>query len=84
MDADRHVTNEVVDVEEEVLVAEDVLLMGVRDEEVVSSHAEHSSKTLSHLSRMGSQEKGFQRPVVPLTMHVARRDGENLGSSAKL
>jgi hypothetical protein len=48
---ERHVAEEVVDVGEEVLVGEDVLLVGVRDEELVSSRAERSPKTLSPLSR---------------------------------
>jgi hypothetical protein len=44
---ERHVAEEVVDVGEEVLV-------GVRDEELFSSRAEHSPKTLSPLSRTES------------------------------
>jgi hypothetical protein len=35
------------------------------DEETFSSRAEHSPKTLSPLSRTGSQETGFRRPTVP-------------------
>jgi hypothetical protein len=37
--------------------------MGVRDEELVSSRAERSPKTLSPLSRTGSQETRFRRPT---------------------
>jgi hypothetical protein len=55
---ERHVAEEVVDIGEEVLV-------GVRDEELVSSRAECSPKTFSPLSRTGLQETGFQRPTVP-------------------
>jgi hypothetical protein len=62
---ERHVAEEVVDVGEEVLVGEDVLLMGVRDEELVSSRGERSPKTLSPLSHTGSHETGFRRPTVP-------------------
>jgi hypothetical protein len=56
---ERHVIEEVVNVGEEVLVGEDFLLMGIRDDELVSSHAKCSPKTLSPLSLIGSQETGF-------------------------
>jgi hypothetical protein len=52
---ERHVAEEVVVVGEEVLVGEDVLLVSVRDEELASNRAERSIKTLSPLSRTGSQ-----------------------------
>jgi hypothetical protein len=68
---ERHVAEEVVDVGEEVLVGEDVVLMGVRDEELASSRVERSPKTLSPFSRTGSQEIGFRRPTV--LAHGARR-----------
>jgi hypothetical protein len=62
---ERHVIEEVVDVGEEVLVEEDVLLVGVHDEELVSSRAKRSPKTLSPLSHTGSQETGFRRHTIP-------------------
>jgi hypothetical protein len=55
--AERHVTKEVVDVGEELLVGEDILLMGVRDEEVVSSRTERSPKTLSPLSLVQDRKR---------------------------
>jgi hypothetical protein len=58
--SERHVVKEVVDVGEEVVVGEDVVLVSVRDEELASSRAERSPKTLSPLSRTGSQETGFR------------------------
>jgi hypothetical protein len=54
-----------IDVGEEVLVGEDVLLVGVHDEELVSSRAKRSPKTLSPLFHTGSQETGFRRPTIP-------------------
>jgi hypothetical protein len=66
---ERHVAEEVVDVGEE-----DVLLVGVRDEELVSSRTERSPKTLPPLSRTGSQETGIRRPTVP-TRGARRRRG---------
>jgi hypothetical protein len=68
---ERHVAEEIVDVGEEVLVGEYVLLVSVRDEELASIHVERSPKTLSPLSRTGSQETEFRRPTVPA--HGARR-----------
>jgi hypothetical protein len=62
---ERHVAEEIVDVGEEVLVGEDVLLVGVRDEEVISSRSTRSPKTLSPFSRTRSQETGLQMPTVP-------------------
>jgi hypothetical protein len=43
--AERHVADEVVDVGEDVLVGEDILLMGVRDKEMVSRCTECSPKS---------------------------------------
>jgi hypothetical protein len=45
----RHVAAEVVDVREEVLIGEDVLLMGVRDEEVVKSRRALSKNLIASL-----------------------------------
>jgi hypothetical protein len=52
--------------------------VGVRDEELFSSRAERSPKTLSPLSRTGSQKTGFQRLTV-LARGARRntRDGED-------
>jgi hypothetical protein len=52
---ERHVAEEVVDVGEEVLVAENILLMSVRDEELASSRAERSPKSLSFIARQGGE-----------------------------
>jgi hypothetical protein len=58
------VDEEIVDVGEEVLVGEDVVLVGVRDE--ASSRAERSPKTLSPFSRTGLEAAWFRRPTVPI------------------
>jgi hypothetical protein len=45
----RHVAAEVVDVREEVFVGEDILLVGVRDEEVVKSRRALSKNLIASL-----------------------------------
>jgi hypothetical protein len=75
---ERHAIEEVVNVWEEVLVGEDVLLMGVRDDELVSSHAKRSPKTLSPLSLIHDRKRwGFGGLLSWLVVHTTRQDEED-------
>jgi hypothetical protein len=60
----RHVAGEVIDVKEEVVVGEDVLLVGVCEEEPSLVTQVCSPKTYC-LSCTRSQEMGFWRPTIP-------------------
>jgi hypothetical protein len=70
-------------VAEEVVDGEDVLLMGIRDEEL-SVVAQVRSPKPYRLSHTRSQEMGSRGPLSRIAVHSARQDGEDLVSGAKL